>query len=321
MDNNHVLTSESEKEYNAVLTDDFVEGLCKMPLTREQVEIESEPNLNILSNSNRDKTDDNNVSEVLTSESDKEYGASLSFNEYIRNFDLESLENSTKNSNSNMNNSKDQKEVITGGKVKDNYTSSDGLTNVTERNIESYEKKRKNEKLSGAVVVTPHKIHKPEIATNNKPKSNNAQKLPGNTLRQSETLLSVRSIKHDNTLKGENSYLNNKIISLENRFFVKGRIVTDIPQLLKDLNRKVSFEKRVYYESVSNYEQFMQKINGLRKNKKSKNPYLHEYSVLQREEAYIPNYVDLVKRNCSDLNNTLALYHKTFKDWTDSYEH
>lgn len=416
MDSGPVLSSESDKEYDESVTPDFLEALRNMPglsqglpgtVTKDESEQIHEVDMDQqLSNKSSIEAESNvnSKSEVLTPESDKEYGLDAAFKEILHNIDLDSFsESATKtdlkvktsvNQNDtcigtghihntesqnqstiqstlktktsidqedtfigtghvyntenqdqptkeyklktktsadqidkcigtgqrSSNNSKKQRKFSTEPNLKTKSSEKQNDTCIATEQIDNTQK-RKFGKLQNAAVVTPHKVPKTGMPTNCN-NGINAMKTPAhNNILECETLLSIRSFQHDYILKGENLYLNNKILSLEKSFFVTGRTLRDIPQHIKELNRKVSFEKRVYFDCYKNYEKFMQKINTLKMNKKSKNPYLREYSVLQREEAYVPGYVDLVQRNCSDLNRTLGEYYKHLKEWTDNYEH
>ena len=335
MENSKILSSESEKEYNSVLTDDFVQGLLTMP------GVDGKPGSTMSNHSRKLKNDDNfpdhskehgivrETSEekaiaseeiqVLSSES-SEYGVDGEFIQEMYNIDIDNLRNSNPMPNKNPpHNNKQKPETITDTKPKActiKISSNISLQSRKEDNNLVANKKRPNEnEVSGnAAVITPNKAHRVEGCTiDSERKQNNVI----NTERRiiTETLLTIRNTNHDYILEGDNSYLNKLILSLEIRYFRKGKVVNCIPIEIKELNRKVSKDKKIYYESYKNRETFIQKVNMLKKNKKSQNPYCKEYSILQNDESRIPLYDEVIEKNCSDLNRTLYKYYTMLREW------
>ena len=339
-----VLTSESDKQF--VADSSFIEELCKIDYNTKNEAIQNTDTVVEKPQMNNRFTNDV-VGEVLTSESDKEYAADSDIMEEIRTIDLDNLHKTVSPTVSSvpqkkrqvMESNPDSKPIQSGtyqpetikrmqiidskqdskpcANKKPDASSTNNSAHAHGNNDEVdtavSSKRRKLEKLPGTAVVTPNKIQQPiETVTDR------IQLQADNNVVINETLRSIRNAKYNSVLKGENAYLNNLILSMEKSFFVKGRVVGRIPMGVKSLNQRVLFEKGIYYECHKNRENFLKKIDSMRNNKKSKNPYNKEYRILQGEEALIPDYDDIVVRNCSDLNHTLSRYSKTLKEWMDS---
>ena len=341
---NHQLSSESEKEYNAASTEDFVACLVNMPGVDGDTVMQKK-----------------DVLSQLTSDSDKEYNIDSSWYKELQNIDLDqfceskstSATNQNKQVSGNMESSKpgtkitddtkpgavgtDQyKTKLRNGRYKNDFETpmSSEKSKVDKLNssacapkmIQDSAKtsyvsgKRQAEKLSYSAVVTPHKYPRTTGMSSIKDGCTQSPNPGSNKVVITETLRSVQKLPDDNFLQGDNLYLHKLIISLEKSFFGNKRVISSIPTTLKELNRKVLVEKKIFSESYKSRHNFMLKINVLRQDIKSKNPYKKEYAKLQREEALIPDYDDIVARNSRDLNKTLYQYYKTLKEWMDTMD-
>ena len=129
-------------------------------------------------------------------------------------------------------------------------------------------------------------------------------------------LQTIRNLKYDPHLKGHNLSLNVDILNQEEIYFRCHQYKSKTPKELINMRNDVEFAKKCFYESTKNRLSQIAKVESMKKNKRSQNPYCSEYVKLKNEEEVIHGYDGLIAKNSQGLNRILDEYLHSLKKWT-----
>ena len=167
---------------------------------------------------------------------------------------------------------------------------------------------------------------KHSVKTNreNNAEHNNTNKHYGNKEASEHTskvfpgqLPTIRNRKYDESLKGDNLNCNVEIIKLEESYQTSTIRYVQVPSKLVEMTKDVLFAKKCFFEASCTRMHFVAKLESMRRNKLSYNPYCDAYRKLQNEEAYLPRYDGVVTKNSSSLNKIMNEYRVMLQKWIE----